>query len=120
MTPRAAQLFGAVFALAGVILGAFGAHLLKPLLLAHGTLDGWQTAVHYQFIHALALLALSRQLGRGPAVCWLLGVLFFSGSLYLLTTNPGQVWAGPITPLGGLLLIAGWIWFIVDRARSKE
>jgi uncharacterized membrane protein YgdD (TMEM256/DUF423 family) len=63
---------------------------------------------------------LSRQLKRGPAICWLLGVLLFSGSLYLLTTHPSQVWAGPVTPLGGLLFIAGWIWFIVDRAKSKE
>lgn len=120
MKPRTAQLFGAVLALLGVMLGAFGAHALKARLLANGTWDGWQTAVHYQFIHALALLALSRQLSRGPAVCWLLGVLFFSGSLYVLTTSPSQIWAGPITPLGGLLFIAGWIWFIVDRVRTKE
>ncbi len=120
MKPRTAQLFGAALALLGVMLGAFGAHLLKPRLLANGTWDGWQTAVQYQFVHALALLALSRNLGRGPAVCWLLGVFLFSGSLYILTTNPSQIWAGPITPLGGLLFVAGWIWFIVHRVGSNE
>ena len=120
MTPRTVQLFGASLALLGVVLGAFGAHLLKPRLLANGTLDGWQTAIHYQWFHALALLALAGRVRRGPVVCWLVGTLFFSGSLYILTTNPGQVWAGPVTPLGGLLFIAGWIWFIVDLARTKS
>jgi uncharacterized membrane protein YgdD (TMEM256/DUF423 family) len=120
MKPRTAQLWGAVLALAGVVLGAFGAHALKPLLLRNQTLDGWQVAVHYQWFHALALLAVSRQVGRGPAVCWLLGTFFFSGSLYLLTTNPDQKWAGPVTPLGGLLFIVGWIWFIVSVVRRGE
>ena len=120
MRPKTAQLWGAVLALLGVGLGAFGAHALKPLLLRNETLDGWQTAVHYQWFHALALLALSGQLKRGPAICWLVGTLFFSGSLYILTTNPTQIWAGPITPLGGLLFIVGWIWFIVNVARRKE
>ena len=120
MTPRTAQLFGAGLALIGVILGAFGAHLLKPRLLANGTLDGWQTAVHYQWFHALALLALAGRVRRGPAVCWIIGTLFFSGSLYILTTNPSQIWAGPVTPLGGLLFIVGWTWFIVDLVRGKS
>ena len=120
MKPRTAQLLGGILALLGVILGAFGAHALKPLLLRNGMLDGWQTATHYQFFHALALLAVSRQVGRGPAICWVAGVLLFSGSLYILTTNPTQVWAGPVTPLGGLLLVVGWIWFIVERLRSKD
>jgi uncharacterized membrane protein YgdD (TMEM256/DUF423 family) len=120
MSPKTAQLYGAVLALLGVALGAFGAHALKPLLLRNQTLDGWQTAVHYQWFHALALLALSRRLQRGPAICWLIGTLCFSGSLYILTTNPEQKWAGPITPLGGLLFIVGWIWFIVDRIRAKD
>jgi uncharacterized membrane protein YgdD (TMEM256/DUF423 family) len=43
-------------------------------------------------------------------ICWLVGVIFFSGSLYLLGLNAKLVWAGPLTPLGGLLLIAGWAW----------
>jgi uncharacterized membrane protein YgdD (TMEM256/DUF423 family) len=120
MTPRTAQLFGATLALIGVVLGAMGAHFLKARLLANGTLDGWQMATHYQWFHALALLALAGRTGRGPAVCWLLGVLFFSGSLYILTLDPTQHWAGPVTPLGGALMIAGWAWFIVNRVRQKD
>ncbi len=120
MAPRMVQVFGAILALIGVVLGAFGAHLLKARLIANGTLDGWQTAVHYQWFHALALLAASANLKRGPATCWLLGVLLFSGSLYLLTTLPMPKAVGVLTPLGGTLLIAGWIWFIVDLVRRPE
>jgi uncharacterized membrane protein YgdD (TMEM256/DUF423 family) len=120
MTPRTAQIFGSVLALLGVVLGAMGAHFLKPRLLANGTLDGWQTATHYQWFHALALLALAGQVRRGPAVCWLLGVLFFSGSLYILTLEPTWWMLGPVTPLGGTLLIVGWVWFLIHLVRRKE
>src|SRR5699024_3602742 len=106
----AASLFG----LLGVVLGAFGAHALSARL---GTdmQAIWQRAVEYQFYHALALLAvgilLRTDLGNSwmtaATLCFCLGTLIFSGSLYILALS-GIRWLGTITPLGGLLLIAGW------------
>lgn len=121
MRPRTVQVFGAVLALLGVMLGAFGAHMLKDVLFRNQMVDVWHTAVEYQWFHALALLVLARQARTGPVVCWLVGTLFFSGSLYLLALLPESksiVW--PITPLGGLLFIVGWGWFIVNRLGEQE
>jgi uncharacterized membrane protein YgdD (TMEM256/DUF423 family) len=100
--------------LLGVALGAFGAHALKATLEAHGSLETWRTAVLYQLIHAVALLALAGGRGAaggaaGPiAWCWVAGVVLFSGSLYCLALG-GPKFLGPVTPLGGLCLLAGWI-----------
>jgi uncharacterized membrane protein YgdD (TMEM256/DUF423 family) len=118
---RLPLLLGACLGLLGVILGAFAAHFLKARLIANGTSEAWQIALFYQWVHALALLALgaSGAVRRGPVFCWLLGVLFFSGSLYLLALDPALRWAGPVTPLGGLMLIVGWIWFIVHLLRRN-
>ncbi len=113
---RLALRLGAIFGLFGVILGAMSAHgPLHDFLDAHGGLDLWRTGLNYQWLHALALLAVG-QAGaarRRSVVLWLIGVTCFSGSLYVLALDPRQKWAGPITPLGGLFLIAGWVslWF---------
>jgi len=118
----AAQRLGAFLGLLGVILGAFAAHGLKPLLLSNGTWEIWQTAVFYQFVHALALLAL----GQGNrarseiVICWGIGVTFFCGSLYFLAIEPTQHWAGPITPLGGAALIVGWGWLLFDLCTTRK
>jgi uncharacterized membrane protein YgdD (TMEM256/DUF423 family) len=114
----AAGLLGAT----GVAFGAFGAHALRPFLLERGTLEVWETGVHYHLLHAVALLgAASWMRGeRAPVVmrrcawvvwCWIAGVLFFSGSLYLLAAGAPR-WVGPITPVGGLSLILGWVWLL--------
>jgi uncharacterized membrane protein YgdD (TMEM256/DUF423 family) len=111
---------------AGVALGAFGAHALKVTLEAHGSLETWRTAVLYQLVHAVALLALAS--GRGPAAalnlpiawCWGLGVVLFSGSLYCLALG-GPKFLGPVTPLGGLCLLSGWflvIWSAWTRTAT--
>lgn len=94
----------------GVALGAFGAHALKPTLAAFGTADIWQTAVFYHLVHAVALLALAAAGGAGRLITWLWvpGVAIFSGTLYVLATT-GIKWLGAITPIGGTLLIVGWI-----------
>jgi uncharacterized membrane protein YgdD (TMEM256/DUF423 family) len=102
-----------------VALGAFGAHALQERLQLAGKEHVWETAVLYQAIHGLALLglgiwqvldersALSRAL-RFTGVCWIAGVFAFSGSLYALSLG-GPKWLGPITPLGGLCFMVGWI-----------
>jgi uncharacterized membrane protein YgdD (TMEM256/DUF423 family) len=95
-----------------VAMGAFGAHGLNPKLLELDTLEVWKTAVDYQMWHALllALIASSPQLSPKNilASCLISGILFFSGSLYWLALG-GPSWLGPITPIGGLLLIISWI-----------
>lgn len=102
----------------GIALGAFGAHVLKETLAARGSASTWQTAVLYHLFHAVALLALASVAHSGQAgdwaharwigLCWGLGVVFFSGSLYWLALGGPKV-LGPVTPLGGLLLLAGWL-----------
>ena len=94
----------------GVALGAFGAHALKPTLAAFGTADTWQTAVFYQLVHAVALLALAAtdRASRVLAGLWIGGVAVFSGTLYVLAVS-NLKWLGAITPLGGVLLLAGWL-----------
>lgn len=95
-------------------LGAFGAHALKAKLEAEGTLATFQTAVHYQFYHTLALLAIGILITKYPSQ-WLtysgysmmLGLIIFSGSLYILCFT-GMKWLGAITPIGGLAFIVGW------------
>lgn len=104
-----------------VALGAFGAHALHDMLSQAGRLETWETASQYHLVHSVVLLWLSQLLAaREDAGCsaakqlrfcafvFLAGTLIFSGSLYLLCLT-GQRWLGAITPLGGLLLLAGWL-----------
>ncbi len=103
---------------AGVVLGALGAHGLHEQLLQRQATGIWQTAVLYHLVHTVALLALASQntgaAGRlpralaGAAVCWTGGILLFSGSLYGLALGAPRM-LGPVTPAGGLLLLAGWM-----------
>jgi uncharacterized membrane protein YgdD (TMEM256/DUF423 family) len=112
-----------------VTLGAFGAHALKEALVTEGSVSTWQTAVFYQVIHSIAMLSIGLNMKIHPAVarkwlsrtctCWLLGVLFFSGSLYWLALG-GPKWLGPVTPLGGILLLVGWIGVIIDAIESHK
>lgn len=101
----------------GVALGAFGAHALRERLAAE-QLASWATAVQYQLIHSVALLALglfaaasSRPVAL-PASLFAAGILLFSGSIYVLVLTQ-QRWLGPVTPLGGLCFIAGWLSLLV-------
>jgi uncharacterized membrane protein YgdD (TMEM256/DUF423 family) len=121
---RKILLWGLILALLSVVLGAFGAHALKNLVPAEKVAI-FETGVRYQFMHALALVALSLYAGQNSdALCnhkgigwasnfYLVGILLFSGSLYLLTFQPFCSFdyskiIGPITPLGGLCFILGW------------
>ncbi len=107
----------AAFGLAGVVLGAFGAHGLRAVLDEHGTRTVWETAVFYQMVHAVALLALaaSHRASSWVSGLWIGGIIVFSGSLYLLAVTDAK-WLGAITPLGGVAFLAGWA-LIVARGR---
>ncbi len=105
-TFRAAALLGFL----GVMLGALGAHALKQALNSFDTADIWETAVIYQLVHAVALLALAAtdRASRLLASLWIGGVAIFSGTLYILSLSDWK-WLGAITPIGGLMLLAGWL-----------
>ena len=103
----------ATLGLSAVAMGAFGTHGLRGII-GPELLAVWRTAVDYQMFHALALLALAlapASSNGGPVsfACrsFVLGILLFSGSLYLLVLL-GRSWLGALTPLGGLCLMAGW------------
>ena len=108
----------AVFCFLAVALGAFGAHGLQSTLEARGMLDGWNKAVFYQFIHAIALLVLAMYptINRGACCLLIAGILLFSGSLYLLALTNLR-WLGAVTPLGGLCFLAGWAWLVIAPPR---
>jgi uncharacterized membrane protein YgdD (TMEM256/DUF423 family) len=105
---------GAAFACAGVLLGAFGAHSLKSTLTAEA-MAIYRTGIDYHLMHALGLILIGVLRRQQPAshrlraAAWLMamGILIFSGSLYLLALT-GVRLLGAITPLGGLCLIAAW------------
>jgi uncharacterized membrane protein YgdD (TMEM256/DUF423 family) len=110
---RTFALIGSLLALLAVVFGAFGAHALRARL-SPGDLAIFETGVRYQMYHALALFAVAWAVSRWPsgattAAGWLfvVGVLVFSGSLYVLVLT-GQRWLGAVTPLGGLALVCGW------------
>lgn len=113
-----------------VIIGAFGAHGLKPHLSPY-QLEIFEKGVQYQFVHTLALfgtaLLLSQQvtnnLLRWSARFFIAGIFLFSGSLYLLACRDlisvSVAWAGPVTPLGGLCFIGGWITLLLAAKRFQ-
>lgn len=117
------------FGLSAVALGAFGAHGLEGRITAE-RLETWETAVDYQFYHTVALLFLatfSRAKNtyiRFSFITFSLGILLFSGSLYLLSTravtgvgNPAIL--GPVTPIGGLCFMLGWLGLFVATIKNK-
>lgn len=119
MNQRNTLLFGGIFGCAAVALGAFGAHALKEILSATGRIDTYELAVKYQFYHSLGLLLVGLLMGqfgskflRHSALSFSLGILFFSGSLYVLSLT-GQKILGAVTPIGGLFFILGWILLVL-------
>ena len=140
--PRHWIILGAALAGLSVVLGAFGAHGLEAPLqkLYAGQLKNmtglevpasfkyaqdFVTASRYQMSHALGLILLGLVAGSHPTLCqrlaawfFLLGIVLFSGSLYVLAVT-GITRFGAVTPIGGALLIAGWVAFAIGAARSK-
>ncbi|MEY2485435.1 MAG: hypothetical protein QOH39_1083 [Verrucomicrobiota bacterium] len=101
-----------------VALGAFGAHALKATLETHGMSEVWNKAVLYHFIHAVVLVMLGLYGGAARGASWLfvVGILLFSGSLYVMSVTNIR-WLGAITPVGGLCFLAGWAWLVVCPPR---
>jgi uncharacterized membrane protein YgdD (TMEM256/DUF423 family) len=112
----------AVLAALAIILGAMGAHgKIHEALVARGSLGTWETGVFYHLIHAVVLWALAgRNGGRAPAAAWLFlaGIALFSGSLYGLSLAKIPA-LGPVTPLGGLAYIAGWLWLAARPLHAR-
>ncbi|OWA34630.1 hypothetical protein B9G55_15525 [Saccharibacillus sp. O16] len=115
-----------ILALIGVGLGAFGSHILGARI-GEESLKTFQTGIQYHFIHALAMLIVAVAMGvwgesrRLVWASWLFfaGILMFSGSLYLLSTTGLKIF-GPITPLGGLAFMVGWILVALEAGRKMR
>lgn len=117
----------ALAGLLSVALGALGAHALRLTLTQSGMLPAWQTATQYLLAHAIGCLALAgwaaaqparaRRLGR-VASLWLAGCLLFSGSLYGLALG-GPRLLGPITPLGGVAFLIGWLLLVFETGNTS-
>jgi uncharacterized membrane protein YgdD (TMEM256/DUF423 family) len=116
---RFSLITGSLFGGSGVVLGAWGAHGLENFL-GHNNISSWETAVLYQLVHTPCLLLIGvlinqqaqissqRTLLNWVAPFMILGIVLFSGSLYVLVLG-GPSWFGPVTPLGGVSLIGSWL-----------
>src|SRR5690348_2842053 len=120
MTNTLALRIGALAGFLAVALGAFGAHGLKEVLARNETAAIWEKAAFYHFIHAvmLCVLAIRKPLARGPWFSFLIGVIVFSGSLYLLALTNVR-WLGAITPIGGVSFMVGWMWLAICGVKSE-
>ena len=136
MTHEPKQFSFALFAagilgVTAVALGALGAHGLKATLLERGMTQAWETGARYHLFHAIAALGAAAWVRGGSGArtgagermllwatrLWVIGVVLFSGSLYWLALG-GPRWLGPVTPCGGLALMAGWL--LVGVAALKK
>lgn len=119
---------GAIHGFLAVALGAFGAHALEDILDEYST-GIWETAIQYQMFHAVALLVIGVFMSKAvmgnakklksAMICFNLGILFFSGSLFTLAlTGVGKF--GAITPIGGVLFLAGWVLVMLSAMSQKE
>lgn len=122
---KLAAILGAI----SVILGAFGAHKLKELINEQ-SLQNWETGVRYQFYHTFAIMLSGMLLMnsnikefRIASIAFFIGIILFSGSLYGLSlrslTSANLIWLGPITPLGGVSFIVGWIYLFIGSSKIK-
>ena len=117
------------YGFAGVALGAFGAHALRPLFAQAADpakcAEWWHTATEYHLVHALAIGLTAALFRRGESraaavagCAFAAGVLVFSGSLELMATT-GTLWLGAVTPIGGVLLLVGWAALVVGAAKLR-
>lgn len=118
-------IIASILGLLAVVLGAFGAHALKEILTA-SEIASYETAVRYQFYHVFALLfvnsyqSFSKKQRNSISILFFIGILLFSGSIYLIQLTPitaKQIWF--VTPLGGLFLILGWLLMVVNLLKNN-
>jgi uncharacterized membrane protein YgdD (TMEM256/DUF423 family) len=126
MIQRITLVSAAVFGFLCVAMGAFGAHSLKPFLIGSGRMETFELAVRFQFFHVFALFTTGILMELRPSVkfkyasiCFVLGIIFFSGSLYALCFTGLGVF-GPVTPMGGILLIIGWAMLAAGLLETKK
>ncbi len=122
-----AQFIGALLGMTAIMFGAFGAHALKKIMTAE-QLASFETGIKYQMYHALVLLMLSFNMNLDTSLekymvyCFILGTFLFSFSIYGLCISgaKGSKWKflGPITPLGGLFMVAGWAMLLYSFIRN--
>ncbi len=117
--------FASISGMLAVGLGAFGAHALKAKLETNNYLPTYQTAVQYHFYHTLALVLIGLLMMKIPSswltyssYCMMIGVILFSGSLYLLSIS-GIKWLGAVTPIGGLFFILGWFFLLMAVIKTN-
>ena len=120
---------GVILIIVAIVLGAFGAHALKEVLDAN-QLTSFETGVRYQMYHGLGLLAIGLSADKfNFSLTWvfwlmLVGVVLFSGSIYFLATQDilgvSLRFLGPITPLGGVLLISAWIVLLIQLIKPSK
>ncbi len=123
MNQKQSLLTAAILGAITVMIGAFGAHTLRPTLEATGRLETFETAVKYQMYHTLSIFLIGllqfhlplKQL-RVASLLLFLGILIFSGSLYVLCLS-GITVLGAITPFGGVLFIVGWLYVALGLAK---
>ncbi len=120
MTQQIVLIFGAIFGMTAVFFGAFGAHILKKILSTE-QLKSFETGVKYQMYHALVLLFVGSYFKTtNQLMSWsfIIGIILFSFSIYGLVLSDSKSkkmkFLGPITPLGGLLLIVGWVLLLIE------
>ncbi|MGP0585215.1 DUF423 domain-containing protein [Paenibacillus timonensis] len=117
---------GAIVMLLAVAFGAFGAHILKERI-CESAIGTFETGVHYQMIHGIAMLVaalFSGKWGESRRLLWsgrlfLIGVILFSGSLYGLSTLDFR-WLGPVTPLGGVAFLGGWLLLALEAWKGTS
>lgn len=123
---RKLMAWGAVLTMLSVVIGAFGAHMLESVI-SEDYMQVYETGVHYHMIHALGLMIIALaagQWGESGRLRWagrliILGIVLFSGSLYVLSISGIKV-LGAITPLGGVAFIAGWICVAWEALSRKK
>lgn len=119
---------GAILAFLSVAIGAFGAHALKNVLTEH-YVTIWETGVHYQMFHAIGLIVIGILMSKslmGPTpllsragILMFIGVILFSGSLYILSITQIKI-LGAITPIGGVLFLVAWLLVIISAFKMNN
>lgn len=123
MTYKLILIIASISGALSVSLGAFGAHALKEKLTSTGYLSAYETAVQYHFFHTIVLLFIGlaterfqQQMFMNAGYSLIIGILIFSGSLYVLSVT-GIKWLGAITPIGGLAFILAWVFILIGALK---